>query len=380
MLAILLIAIRRRRMKDDMDEAEDDLEMTSFAKRHGQRIMVEPSDAWISSYAASVVASPWSSRLTSQSSSDSDALPSIWRDPVILAVRLPFEKIRFRKIISRGGFGEVLDGLYHDQRVAIKRLLPENRKKLPCLNAFLREVQLLSTFDHERIVGFVGVAWDSPQDLCILLEFMGNGDLRNILSDWKRRERPRGFDTRKLAIALHIAEGLTYLHTLLPKVIHRDLKSKNVLVNSDWEAKLSDFGASREESSRDTMTSNVGTSLWIAPEVMVANNYNEKADVYSFGVVLTELDTHELPFHHVTTPDGGRVPGAAIIHMVAMGTIRAEFSAACREDLATLGRSCLAFDAAARPTAGELRYRIREMLRAEQATLSCNSRGSYDFT
>ncbi|GLE09781.1 hypothetical protein PINS_up021621 [Pythium insidiosum] len=380
----LLFVMRRNhdRKRKEAQDAEDqlrdielgDVGQPSFAKQSQSQQRTtqtfhdsdRPSDKSVSSYYRSMPRSPSfaSSRQTVSSSNDSEHLSAIWRDPDVLAARVPFEKIQFREIMNRGGFGEVLEGVYHNQRVAIKRLVPENRKKMACLEDFLSEVKLLTMLDHERIVSFVGVAWDSPRDLCILLEYMTNGDLRNVLSDWKLENRPLGWDDRKLRIALHVAEGLTYLHTLRPKIVHRDLKSKNVLIDSNWNAKLSDFGISREESSRQTMTSNVGSSLWIAPEVMMGNNYDEKADIFSFGIVLTELDSHQLPYHNVTTPDGRKVPDPAILHMVTMGKIQAEFSAMSRTDMVLLGRACLALDPAMRPSAPEVRYRIQQILKS----------------
>ncbi|KAL3669705.1 hypothetical protein V7S43_005086 [Phytophthora oleae] len=80
-------------------------------------------------------------------------------------------------------------------------------------------------------------------------------------------------------------------------MIHRDLKSKNILLNGALEAKLSDFGISRERLDH-TMTAGVGTSLWMAPEVMLGEKYDEKADIFSFGVVLSELDVYTLPYSH----------------------------------------------------------------------------------
>lgn len=251
--------------------------------------------------------SSWSSSRTTApgSAGDRDSLSAIWKDPEILAARIPYEKLKFREIISRGGYGEVFQGVYHNQRVAIKRLLPENRKRMASLEDFMKEALLLATLDHERIVRFVGVAWDSPRDLCIVLEYMPNGDLRSMLSEWRELGRKSGWaDVRKVRIALHIAEALTYLHTLTPKIVHRDLKSKNVLLDEHWQAKISDFGVSREESTHNTMTSNVGSSLWIAPEVMMGNNYDEKADIFSFGIVLTELDSLQLPYHNAVSQIG----------------------------------------------------------------------------
>uniref|UniRef100_H3G6I1 Protein kinase domain-containing protein n=1 Tax=Phytophthora ramorum TaxID=164328 RepID=H3G6I1_PHYRM len=89
--------------------------------------------------------------------------------------------------------------------------------------------------------------------------------------------------------------ALTYLHSCAPPVIHRDLKSSNILLNQAMDAKVTDFGISRERIDA-TMTAGVGTSLWMAPEVMLGERYDDKADMFSFGVVLSELDQHTTPY------------------------------------------------------------------------------------
>ncbi|EEY53027.1 protein kinase [Phytophthora infestans T30-4] len=118
---------------------------------------------------------------------------------------------------------------------------------------------------------------------------MYGGDLRGLLTSYHNRHHPVGFDCDKVKIALHVAHALTYLHSLSPVVIHRDLKSRNILLTADLDAKLTDFGISRERVDQ-TMTAGVGTSLWMAPEVLMGERYDDKADIFSFGVVLSELD------------------------------------------------------------------------------------------
>ncbi|GMF36269.1 unnamed protein product [Phytophthora lilii] len=119
-----------------------------------------------------------------------------------------------------------------------------------------------------------------------------------LLSNYEKARHPVGFNREKATIALHVAHALTYLHSLEPPVIHRDLKSRNILLNQMHEAKLTDFGISRERLDR-TMTAGVGTSLWMAPEVMTGEKYDDKADMFSFGVVLSELDVHTLPYARI---------------------------------------------------------------------------------
>ncbi|GLE07426.1 hypothetical protein PINS_up017635 [Pythium insidiosum] len=148
---------------------------------------------------------------------------------------------------------------------------------------------------------------------------MAAATLRSALTEFAHQGRPVGFDAEKLKIATHIAHALTYLHSLEDIVLHRDLKSRNVLLTEAYDAKLTDFGASRERADC-TMTAGVGSSLWMAPEVMLGKRYDESADVYSFGVMLSELDTHDMPFSHVVGADG-KMNEVKVIQEVSSGRL-----------------------------------------------------------
>ncbi|KAF4317102.1 hypothetical protein BBO99_00008163 [Phytophthora kernoviae] len=263
-------------------------------------------------------------------------------------------------IISRGAFGEVHRGLYRGQDVAIKTLLPEKRKDLQYIQAFLSEVRLMATMEHPYIVQFIGVAWESLSDLYCVSEFMAGGDLRSLLKDYLATGVPQGMDATKMQITYHVAYALTYLHSLEPVVLHRDLKSRNILLTPSLDAKITDFGASRIRSDA-TMTAGVGSSLWMAPEVMMGNRYDEKADVFSLGVVMSELDTHELPYSHAkesnvdSSNSGSRpLPDAAVLQMVSTGKLRVYFSHYMNSDMARFARSCVEVDPRMRPTAAEM--------------------------
>ncbi|RLN89994.1 hypothetical protein BBJ28_00002388 [Nothophytophthora sp. Chile5] len=281
------------------------------------------------------------------SSSDGDPL---WRDEMILGARVPREKVMTQRLISRGGYGEVYAGTFNGKPVAVKMLLPGTRKSKQHRISFLAEVKLMATLEHPRIVRLVGVAWDSPNDLCALLEFMAGGDLRALLDKYEKQDQPVGFNYVKVKIALHVAHALAYLHSLDPPVIHRDLKSKNILLSPELDAKLTDFGVSRERVDR-TMTAAVGTSLWMSPEVMMGERYDDKADIFSFGVVLSELNTHAMPYSHVKARDGSgkRMPDTAILQLVAAGELRVDFSQGGPEALMRLGNACVAVDPKDRP-------------------------------
>ncbi|OWZ01383.1 TKL protein kinase, partial [Phytophthora megakarya] len=209
-----------------------------------------------------------------------------WDDDTIVAARIPRDKVILEKLVSRGAYGEVYKGCYNGQPIAAKMLLADTRRSIPHVNAFMAEVKLMVVMDHPHITKFIGVAWDSLTDLCSVTEFMDGGDLKTLLTQYHEENYPVGFDYTKVKIALHVAHALTYLHSLDPPVIHRDLKSKNILLSEELDAKLTDFGISRERVD-ETMTAGVGTSLWMAPEIMMGNSYDEMADMFSFGIVLS---------------------------------------------------------------------------------------------
>ncbi|KAL3674347.1 hypothetical protein V7S43_000303 [Phytophthora oleae] len=294
------------------------------------------------------------------------SLVGLWDDEVIATARIPREKVVIEETISRGGGGEVYLGLFNQQQVAIKMLLPQLRKSVKHVNAFLAEVKLMATLDHPRIVQFVGVAWDSLTDLCVASEFMEGGDLRALLVKYEKENHPTGFDKTKVTIALHVAHALTYLHSLETPVLHRDLKSKNVLLTAALEAKLTDFGISREQADK-TMTSGVGTLLWMAPEVMLGERYDAKADVFSFGVLLSELDVHVLPYSHAKEKSDSdrKIPESVVLQMVALGKLRVEFSSNSLESVLDLGLACVSLNPQERPTAAEALYRLHSILSQE---------------
>uniref|UniRef100_K3WN84 Protein kinase domain-containing protein n=1 Tax=Globisporangium ultimum (strain ATCC 200006 / CBS 805.95 / DAOM BR144) TaxID=431595 RepID=K3WN84_GLOUD len=133
--------------------------------------------------------------------------------------------------------------------------------------------------------------------LCVVSEFMQGGDLRAVLTHFDELGRPHEFDHDKVKIVLHIAHALTYLHSLQPVVLHRDLKSQNILLDNNLNAEVTDFGVAQERSDR-TMSAGVGMSLWMAPEVMLGERYSEKADFLvrhrALGTGFTQRDADKI--------------------------------------------------------------------------------------
>lgn len=195
--------------------------------------------------------------------------------------------------IGSGGYGKVYRGMLSDgQVVAIKRA---QQGSMQGGLEFKTEIELLSRVHHKNLVGLVGFCFEQGEQM-LVYEFMANGTLRESLSgrsgihlDWKRR----------LRIALGSARGLAYLHELAnPPIIHRDVKSTNILLDENLTAKVADFGLSKlvSDSSKGHVSTQVkGTMGYLDPEYYMTQQLTEKSDVYSFGVVMLELITAKQP-------------------------------------------------------------------------------------
>lgn len=195
--------------------------------------------------------------------------------------------------IGFGGYGKVYRGMLSDgQVVAIKRA---QQGSMQGGLEFKTEIELLSRVHHKNVVGLLGFCFEQGEQM-LVYEFMPNGTLRESLSgrsgihlDWKRR----------LRITLGSARGLAYLHELAnPPIIHRDVKSTNILLDEHLTAKVADFGLSKlvADSGKGHVSTQVkGTLGYLDPEYYMTQQLTEKSDVYSFGVVMLELITARQP-------------------------------------------------------------------------------------
>ncbi|OQR92535.1 protein kinase [Achlya hypogyna] len=273
--------------------------------------------------------------------------------------RLATTDVALIKPLAQGAYGEVWLGQLEGGMVAVKKLLNHKRDKAE-LQKFIYEIALVAKIDCPYIVRFIGVTWTRPSDIMLVTEYMDGGDLRNLLQanlTSKSVSWPQ-----KVRVALDIAEALVYLHSLEPKVIHRDLKSRNVLLNSKVEAKLTDFGVSRETDDA-TMTAGIGTYRWMAPEVLLDGHYTESADVFSFGVILAELSNEIVPYSDLRNAAGNTYTDTAIMAQVMNGKLRPSFAADCPAWFRDLGQQCLAQSGDDRPTAMQASFVIKTQLR-----------------
>ncbi|XVE88774.1 hypothetical protein DITRI_Ditri19aG0095800 [Diplodiscus trichospermus] len=194
----------------------------------------------------------------------------------------------FERVLGKGGFGTVYHGYLDGTQVAVKML---SSISIQGYKKFQAEVEQLLRIYHRNLTIILGY-FDEGTNKGLIYEYMANGTLEHHLSEsstnilsWEQR----------LKIAMEAAQGLEFLHdNCKPPIISRDVKSSNILLNEDLQAKLADFGLSRTFPAVDDTPASTfvaGTPGYLDPEYTISNNLTQKSDVYSFGVVLLEIIT-----------------------------------------------------------------------------------------
>ncbi|KAM5578337.1 serine/threonine-protein kinase EDR1-like [Rosa sericea] len=207
---------------------------------------------------------------------------------------IDFSELSVGTRVGIGFFGEVFRGIWNGTDVAIKVFL-EQDLTTENMEDFCNEISILSRIRHPNVILFLG-ACTKPPRLSMVTEYMEMGSLYYLihLSGQKKKLSWR----RKLKMLRDICRGLMCIHRM--KIVHRDLKSANCLVNKHWAVKICDFGLSRimtEANMKDS--SSAGTPEWMAPELIRNEPFTEKCDIFSFGVIMWELCTLNRPWEGV---------------------------------------------------------------------------------
>ncbi|KAG4995619.1 hypothetical protein JHK84_032588 [Glycine max] len=198
-----------------------------------------------------------------------------------------------KNILGRGGFGVVYKGELHDgTQIAVKRMesVATGSKGL---NEFQAEIAVLSKVRHRHLVALLGYCINGNERL-LVYEYMPQGTLTQHLFDWGENGCAPLTWKQRVAIALDVARGVEYLHSLAQQsFIHRDLKPSNILLGDDMRAKVADFGLVKNapDGKYSVETRLAGTFGYLAPEYAATGRVTTKVDVYAFGVVLMELIT-----------------------------------------------------------------------------------------
>ncbi|RID45610.1 hypothetical protein BRARA_I02328 [Brassica rapa] len=208
-----------------------------------------------------------------------------------------------RNMLGEGGFGEVFKGSLQDgSQIAVKRLSKESAQGV---QEFKNETSLVAKLQHRNLVGVLGFCMEGEEKI-LIYEFVPNKSLDQFLFeptkqsqlDWAKRYK----------IILGTARGILYLHHDSPlKIVHRDLKASNILLDAEMEPKVADFGMARilkmDQSRADTRRV-VGTHGYISPEYLMHGQFSRKSDIFSFGVLILEIISgkRNSNFHEI---DGG---------------------------------------------------------------------------
>ncbi|XP_021895853.1 serine/threonine-protein kinase HT1-like isoform X2 [Carica papaya] len=218
------------------------------------------------------------------------------------------------EIVGRGAFGTVLRGIYDGREVAVKVLewgdgKGRTTKTSSGIKALKQEISLWQKLDHPNINKFIGAIMGTTSNQayenqigkpfnvsCIVTEYETKGSLKSYLISNRKKKLP--FKT-VIELALDLAQGLNYLHS--KKIVHRDIKTENVLLDKNLKLKIADFGVARLEALNPCeMTGTTGTLGYMAPEVIKNEPYNRKCDVYSFGICLGEIYCCDMPYPNLS--------------------------------------------------------------------------------
>ncbi|XP_063285808.1 mitogen-activated protein kinase kinase kinase 20 isoform X1 [Pelobates fuscus] len=267
-------------------------------------------------------------------------------------VQIKFNDLQFYESCGGGSFGSVYRAqwLSQDKEVAVKKLLKIEK-----------EAEILSMLSHRNIIQFYGAVLEPP-NYCIVTEYAAGGSLYDYINS----NRSEDMDMEHImAWATDVAKGMHYLHMEAPiRVIHRDLKSRNVVITIDGVLKICDFGASKFHT-HTTHMSLVGTFPWMAPEVIQSLPVSETCDTYSYGVVLWEMLTREVPFKGLE--------GLQVAWLVVEKNERLTIPSSCPRSFDVLMRQCWEADAKKRPSFKQIISNLESMSNDSKLPDQCNS-------
>lgn len=281
----------------------------------------------------------------------------------------------FTTVLGQGSFGPVYKATMLTGEVVAVKVLASNSKQGE--KEFQTEVSVLGRLHHRNLVNLVGYCVDKGQHM-LIYQFMSNGSLASLL--YGQEERSLSWDER-LQIALDISHGIEYLHEgAVPPVIHRDLKSANILLDQSMRAKVADFGLSKEEVYDGQNSGLKGTYGYIDPVYISTNKFTMKSDIYSFGIIIFELITAIHPQQNLMeylnlasmSPDGvDEILDKELVGECSLDEVRG---------LAGIAHKCLHKFPRKRPSIGEISQAILKIQQRRLTKVDTMSFAGRDFS
>ena len=208
-----------------------------------------------------------------------------------------------KEMLAEGAYGVLYKGIYKNEPVAVKLLRTEGasiEEQIKIFQEFRNEVSLMSVMNNENIVQLKGFCYGGEGgEIGMIMELVDCGDLHGLIKDKSKTLSIPMY----LKIAFDIAQGLYFMHSLSPPILHRDLKPGNILLshsNNKWKytAKLADFGLSTKKYLKYLLERAVETPIWLSPEILSGDKYSIESDVFAFGIILYEMVERKLPYEN----------------------------------------------------------------------------------
>jgi len=272
--------------------------------------------------------------------------------------RIPYRELQFVESLGSGEFGQVFRGFFQGTEVAIKQLYWDS-SVLPevIIQDLTKEIESFRHLRHKRLVSFVGACLEIPY-LCLVTEYCPGGSLHHLLHVRKLRLPP----LHGTNMCLQLADGVMYLHCQNPVVVHRDLKSLNVVLDLNLNLKLCDFGLTESmDRTHITKKNNGGSPRYMAPELFDnKSKITEKVDIWSAGCIFSEIFGGPLPYEGINTL--ADLTREMLVHR-RIPAIPADIA----EPIQNIIRSCYNFDGRLRPSARQVFDQLREAKRRLRA-------------
>ncbi|CAJ2650617.1 unnamed protein product [Trifolium pratense] len=276
----------------------------------------------------------------------------------VVECEIQWKDLQLRKEIGQGSYAVVYHGIWNASDVAVKVYFANGYTE-ETLQDYKKEVDIMKRLRHPNVLLFMGAIY-SQKKHAIVTELLPRGSLFRTL-----HKNNQTFDIRRhLRMALDVARGMNYLHHRNPPIVHRDLKSSNLLVDKNWNVKVGDFGLSKlKDATLLTTKSGRGTPQWMAPEVLRSEPSNEKSDVFSYGVVLWEIMTQSIPWKDLNS--------LQVVGIVGFMDRRLDLPEGLDPHVASIINDCWQSDPEQRPSFEELIQRMMLAI-SRVTTLSLN--------